>query len=188
MGNTKKAPTVFISYSWDSKEHKKWVKMLSDKLMLHGIKTILDQKDLKIGDYFTEFMERSVEESDFVLIICTPAYKKKADQRLGGVGYEESIITTEVLNTRNHRKYIIVLASGGWNSSLPTWAIGKSSVDLSSEAEFEENFDLLVRNILGIESINQIQETPNKMPSYDHLFEYFQEVPESLQISLFQNI
>lgn len=46
-------------------------------------------------------MERAVEDSDFVLIICTPTtYKKKADQRLGGVGYEEFIITTDVLITK----------------------------------------------------------------------------------------
>lgn len=186
MRNTKKVPTVFISYSWDSKEHKKWVRDLSDKLSLEGVKTILDQKDLKLGDYFTLFMERSVEESDFVLLICTPTYKKKADQRLGGVGYEESIITTEILNIRNHRKYITILSSGDWVSSVPTWAIGKSGVDLSSEDVFEDNFKMLTDTILDRDSDNTTK--TNMIPSYEHLLGCFQSSSESLQIALLENI
>ena len=55
MENQNKAPTVFISYSWDSEEHKKWVSDLSKKLSLYGIKTILDENDLELGDELTEF-------------------------------------------------------------------------------------------------------------------------------------
>ncbi len=37
-------------------------------------------------------MERSITGSDYVLIVCTPTYKQKADARVGGVGYEGHII------------------------------------------------------------------------------------------------
>lgn len=139
-----KAPKVFISYSWDSDEHKKWVRELSDKLEAEGITTILDQKDLLLGDHMTVFMERSISESNHVLFVCTPRYKEKAGKREGGVGYEENIITGEVLEMRNHRKFIPVLASGTWKESLPTWAIGKLGSDLSSADKYQEEFERLV--------------------------------------------
>lgn len=188
MKNIDKAPTVFISYSWDSEEHKVWVKNLSEKLSLHGIKTILDQNDLEFGDQMTKFMEQSIKESDFVLIICTSNYKKKADQRIGGVGYEETIITADVCRNRNDRKYITVLAPNNRDLSVPIWAESKYSVDLSTKTKFEENFDALVKTILGRESVSQEKETTNKTSSYDHLFGYFKEAPESLQVILLENI
>ncbi|WP_121515136.1 toll/interleukin-1 receptor domain-containing protein [Petrotoga sp. HKA.pet.4.5] len=38
-------PTVFISYSWDSKEHQEWVKKLVDDLSSKGIEVNFDQKE-----------------------------------------------------------------------------------------------------------------------------------------------
>lgn len=144
-----KNPTVFISYSWDSEEHKQWVKILSDKLIENGIDTLLDQKDLVLGDPLTQFMEQSITNSDYVLLICTPAYKQKADMRKGGVGYEESIITADVYMNQNHRKYIPVLANGSWETSIPTWAVGKLGVDLMKEPFAGAEFDKLITTITG---------------------------------------
>ncbi len=45
-------PKVFISYSHDSDEHKKWVLNLATKLRRHGVDAILDQWDLRIGQDF----------------------------------------------------------------------------------------------------------------------------------------
>lgn len=143
----KKSPKVFISYSWDSDEHKKWVRSLSDNLEAEGITTILDQKDLLLGDEMTLFMERSITESDFVLFVCTPRYKEKADKRKGGVGFEENIITGEVLTKQNHRKFIPVLAVGTWGESMPTWANGKLGSDLSSADKYKDEFELLVKTL-----------------------------------------
>lgn len=41
-------------------------------------------------------MEQSISNVDYVLIICTPAYKRKSDMRKGSVGYEEHIIPGEL--------------------------------------------------------------------------------------------
>ena len=49
-------PKVFISYSHDSPEHKRWVLELSKKLRNNGVDVILDQWDLSPGDNLTQFM------------------------------------------------------------------------------------------------------------------------------------
>lgn len=95
MGNEN--PKVFISYSWEDEEHKDWVRCFTDKLITNGIDATLDQYDLTLGDRLPQFMEQSIKFADYVLIICTPAYKEKSDSRKGGVGYEGDIISDELL-------------------------------------------------------------------------------------------
>ena len=143
---------VFISYSWDSDEHKRWVRRLSDELNDAGIETLLDEKDIPLGERFTVFMERSISESDFVLLVLTPEYKRKADNRLNvasGVGYEDQIMTEEVNELNNHIKYIPVLASGGWKESTPKWAKGKRGVDFTTDSNRKKDWPLLVSTLKG---------------------------------------
>lgn len=142
-------PIVFISYSWDTEEYKEWIRNFSKQLNDSGINVILDQNDLVLGDPLPMFMEQSIAKSDYVLIMCTPKYKEKADSRKGGVGYEESIITSDVLFNQNHRKYITVLASGTWETSTPIWANGKYGVDLTQEETYIDEFHKLVHTIKG---------------------------------------
>ena len=74
-------PKVFISYSWESKEHSDWVKSLADKLLADGIEAIIDSYDVSPGDRLPKFMESSIRDSDYVIIICTEEYKRKANNR-----------------------------------------------------------------------------------------------------------
>lgn len=142
-------PTTFISYTWENDELKLWVKTLATKLRDNGIDAKLDQWEVVPGDQMPHFMEKSVKENDFVLIICTPKYKAKSENRIGGVGYEGDIMTGEVLQTSNHRKFIPILKSGTKEASLPTWLQGKYFVDLSSEQHFTNNFEDLLTTLLN---------------------------------------
>jgi len=142
-------PTAFISYSWDDPDHKKWVKLLATKLRESGIESILDQWHTVPGDQLPQFMETAIRENDFVLIVCTPAYKSKSDSRSGGVGYEGDIITAEVFVSRNQRKFIPILARGTWEESAPTWIKGKCYVDLRAGTLDDETFAELTATMHG---------------------------------------
>jgi len=72
---TKTNPRVFISYAWESNEVKHWVRSLAVQLRANGIEAKLDQWEVIPGDQMPHFMEKSVRENDFVLIICTAIYK-----------------------------------------------------------------------------------------------------------------
>lgn len=48
---------VFISYAWESEEHREWVKALADRLLADGIEAIVDQYDLGLGNRLSQFME-----------------------------------------------------------------------------------------------------------------------------------
>jgi hypothetical protein len=45
-----KIPKVFISYSHDSQEHKKWGLDLATRLRNNGVDAIIDQWELRAGD------------------------------------------------------------------------------------------------------------------------------------------
>ena len=140
-------PTAFISYSWDSPEHKLWVKELARQLRADGVDVKLDQWETVPGDRLPEFMERAIRENDYVLIICTPNYKRKSDDREGGAGYEGGIITGELFTTRNERKFIPVLRSGTWLQSMPSWLGGKYGIDLSGNPYSEDEYQNLLTTL-----------------------------------------
>ena len=146
----KKIPTAFISYSWDSEEHREWVKRLGARIRDDSIDLVLDEWKLAPGDQLPRFMETAIRESDFVLIVCTPAYKRKSDGRLGGVGYEGNVITGELLTDGNDRKFVPLLRAGEWREAAPSWLRGKLYIDLRGEAYSEDNYRQLLNALRGI--------------------------------------
>jgi hypothetical protein len=141
-------PTVFVSYSWDSPDHKAWVLRLANRLTANGIKVVIDQKDLKLGARTPAFMERSVSECDRVLVICTETYKQRFDDRNGGAGYEGHIITGEIINQVGENKFIPVLRCGDWKTAMPTALSGVYGVDLRSD--LSEEYAKLIDELGGM--------------------------------------
>lgn len=142
-------PTVFISYAWESDEIKSWVIKLATKLREKGINASIDQWSLAPGDQIPHFMEKALTENDYVLIICTPTYKNKSEKRIGGVGYEGDIMTAQVLQNSNHRKFIPILRIGDVELSMPSWLKGKWHVNLSDESLFNNNLEDLTATIFN---------------------------------------
>ncbi len=140
---------VFISYSWDSDDHKKWVRDLAARLRGDGIDVTLDQWHLVPGDQLPQFMEQAIRESNYVLIVCTHKYKDRSDKRQGGVGNEGDIITAEFMTTHNHSKFIPLLRQQSWSDSAPSWMLGKYFIDFSSSPYSEKSYEDLQSTILG---------------------------------------
>lgn len=157
-------PKVFISYSWEDDAHKEWVKSLADRLLSDGIDATVDQYDLTLGDRLPHFMEQSISNSDYVLIICTPAYKSKSDARKGGVGYEGHIISAELLTQGNERKFIPVIRKGTTTDSIPAFLSGKLGIDLSSTIHYENSYKDLLTTLYGVKRKPQIGTRPLYIP------------------------
>lgn len=140
-------PIVFISYSWDSPEHRAWVTQLAMNLRHNGIDVILDQWHVRPGEDLAHFMSRSVRESDRVLMICTESYVRKAQQRQGGVGYEQMLVTAQMLREVGTAKFIPITRQSGYPRQLPDELAGRMYVDLSDGVDQSANFQHLVREL-----------------------------------------
>ncbi len=143
------APATFISYSWDDEPHRYWVRDLATRLRRDGVDVVLDQWSVAPGDQLPAFMERAIRENQFVLIVCTPGYKSRSDERKGGVGYEGDVITGEVATKQNHRKFIPVLRAGDWSATAPSWVAGKYFIDLRGEPYSEAHYTDLLATLHG---------------------------------------
>ena len=137
-------PKVFISYSHDSQEHKKWVLDFATRLRNTGVDAIIDQWELKPGDDLPHFMEKHLADSDRVLMICTDRYVEKANAGKGGVGYEKMIITADLLKSIDSNKVIPIIRQNGTHD-VPTFLKSKLFIDFSSQDEFEFSYDELIR-------------------------------------------
>ena len=124
---SEKRKIVFISYSWDSPEHQEWVlKLAKDLRQKFGVDVILDQFELIAGADLTHFMESSIVKADKVLVVLTPNYKIKAEERKSGVGYETSMITQQIFESPiSIIKFIPILREGTQKTSSPTFLKSK---------------------------------------------------------------
>lgn len=158
-------PKVFISYAWTNKEYSDKVLLFTHKLIDCGIEVIFDRFENTPGKDLLSFMEKSVNDKSVtnVLILLNPTYKQKADKREGGVGYEGTIISTEIYNKTEQTKYIPVILDKDnkeIKESIPTFLGSRLYVDLSEDDETE--FKKLVKLLFG--RPDEIKPKLGKMP------------------------
>lgn len=160
-------PKVFISYSWDGKEHQDWVLKLADRLTEEGgVEVMLDQYELNSGRNLNHFMERAVAEADKVLLILTENYKRKAENREGGIGFEYSMITTEWFKNQTGKvKFIPVLRGQDRDNSTPNFVQSFLSLNMQNDADFDEEFRKLLFDVYD----EQIVKPPKRgtRPNFD---------------------
>lgn len=142
---------VFISYSHDSEAHRAWVRELAEYLVERGVEVLLDQWDLDFGDDIAAFMEQSIMDTDRVLVICTDNYIAKADAGTGGVGYEKTIVTTEILrDPENRRKFLPIVRNVIGEQRMPTFFGAALYADLSDGKDIETVRGDIVRRIYEV--------------------------------------
>jgi len=143
-------PKVFISYSWDSPEHSQWVASLAAYLRQRGIDAILDQWHVSPGEDLGLFMERSVRESDRVLLVCSENYVEKAARRRGGVGYEHMMVTGELLRNVETSKFIPVVRQSAHPPVLPAEFNSRMYINLTDSASYSTELEKLVQALHNV--------------------------------------
>lgn len=140
-------PVVFVSYSWDSDEHKQWVKKLADTLRVRfGINVLLDQYNR--GRYnLVDFMMEGIRRADRVLIISTPKYKEKVEKQQGGTAFEDQLVSIELYKEFGNAKYIPVLREGSFDSAFNQLVEVRNGFDMRDDSIFDSQLELLASDI-----------------------------------------
>jgi formylglycine-generating enzyme required for sulfatase activity len=95
-------------------------------------------------------MEKSVRESSFVLLVCTPNFARKADAGVGGVGYEKAIVTGEIFaGEARETKFVPLLREGDAKESLPSYLKSRLLIDFREDGLFEAKLEELLRHFHG---------------------------------------
>jgi hypothetical protein len=171
--------TVFVSYARDSAIHLAWVtnlaSMLDARLDCH---VVFDQYDLHAGKDLTHFMGTALD-CDRIVVVVTPEYASKSRERLGGVGYETSIISAEVLRDQLSARVVPALRLG---DTLPDFLRSKVFVDFRDDEAYVPAFAELVSALHGLspaarpekgsntateESVGQVTHMAHRPPPLD---------------------
>jgi GTPase SAR1 family protein len=143
-------PECFVSYAWGDKEQERWVERnLATDLQKAGIGIILDRwENAQVGASVARFVER-IERCDRVLVVGTPLYRRKYENKDTSVGYvvaaEVDLISNRLLGTEAQKESVLpLLLSGEKTSSLPPLLHGRVYADFRNErAYFTTAFDLI---------------------------------------------
>lgn len=155
------SPTVFISYSHDSEEHKNWVLKLATDLTTHGVMVIFDQWDLRLGQDLRFFMESGLSQSRLILCVCSLKYVEKVDCGVGGSGYEGTIISNALLQNQNLDYIIPVVVHNESEQKVPTFLSNKLYVDFSDPTKYFEKYAELLARIYGEDEKKRPQKGAN---------------------------
>ena len=147
---TVKAPSVFISYSHDSEEHKAWVLQLASELRERGVDATLDQWDLVPGQDVTAFMQKGILDADRVILVCSETYVRKAEAGTGGVGFERLIVTREVVQNIDTRKFIPLVRKNPAEPCIPSFLGPRLYIDFNDDVAYEARREELLRELLGV--------------------------------------
>lgn len=142
--------TVFITYSWETDTdplHQPWVHKLADDLKPY-FNVIIDIEQ-PLGIELTRFMEQTIAKSDKVLIIATPDYKNRADNRIKGVGYETSLITDDMISEGNRIKFIPIIRKGDKYQSYPKYLGSIKGLPMTDADDYDAALKVLIQNLMN---------------------------------------
>ncbi|MED4006073.1 toll/interleukin-1 receptor domain-containing protein [Priestia aryabhattai] len=161
---------VFISYSWDSEEHQEWVLYLANCLRTKGLIAETDifetqQKSVHLN----KMMVEKVRDSDFIIIVLTENYAKKADKFEGGVGFE-SQLTLPLIMERPNKLIPIMRHQGNFNEVFPFHFKGQYAIDFSKDTEFDSKLDELIYRLYEkpryyVEPVGEVPTLDPRVPS-----------------------
>ncbi|MGG0747276.1 toll/interleukin-1 receptor domain-containing protein [Priestia megaterium] len=158
---------VFISYSWDSEQHRQWVLDLANQLRESHVNAMIDIFFTQISTVnLNTMMISNMRDSDRIIVVLTEDYALKAENLKGGVGFETILTVSEM--QENIDKYIfIVRHKGDLNKAIPFHLKGYYFIDFSNDNNFEANFKQLLHKIYEVPQIEmaRLGTRPNLIPS-----------------------
>jgi DNA polymerase III delta prime subunit len=138
-------PTLFISYSHDSRDHEDRVLALADRLRQDGVDALVDQYNTAPPEGWPLWTDREIQKADFVALVCTENYLRRVEGRenLGkgrGVLWEGRLIYNHLYTADSDvQRFIPIVFEDGARSFIP-WPLRGLAYYHVSAGEGYENF------------------------------------------------
>lgn len=161
-----KNPVVLISYSHDSKHHQDRVLELSNKLRSQGIDCMLDQYEDSPPEGWPKWMDRAIDNSDFVIVVCTEIYYNRVkgkDKNGKGIKWESTLIYQQLYNAgSNNTKFIPIIFSEGKFEFIPEPLQGSTFYNVDES----DSYEALYWRLRGVSKkkpeLGKLRELPTK--------------------------
>ncbi|WP_027398705.1 toll/interleukin-1 receptor domain-containing protein [Anaerovorax odorimutans] len=157
---------VFVSYSWDSMEHEEWVLGLVADLRRAGISATLDKAITQSGTVnLDRMMIEGFKDNDKVVMVLTEKYAEKADQNLGGVGFE-TLLSIPILKSNSDKLIFISRHKSSISVTLPFHLKSYYSIDFSDDGLYFDKISELIYKIreVNMHELPPVAEVPELIP------------------------
>ena len=94
-------------------------------------------------------------------MICSSTYVSKSEKGVGGVGFERLIVTAEVVESIDTKKFIPILRGNGGAKKTPSFLGPRLYVDFDNDKNYEDKLIELAREIHGTPAISKPPLGPN---------------------------
>lgn len=148
----------FISRAWEEDpDHQNHVfaKRLCTDLNKAGIRTIIDENDLRVGESIAHYIQQIDHDDVFVLVLFTPTYKNRMLNPDSWIKKEVDLIQKRL--ERNDFFYIPLLCEGEPAESIPHCLSPQDRLFRNFQIEHDYNrniLDILNKKILHPEKLN----------------------------------
>ena len=141
-------PRAFVSYSHESPEHEQRVLEAVQELRARGIDARIDLFVQNPPAGWVSWMEHELQIADFVLLVCTPTYRRCFDREPSrevsgrGVTWEAGMIRSHLYQCGGvNDKYIPILVNDSSEEDIP------KSLRESTHYRYPENLEKLLRRL-----------------------------------------
>lgn len=156
--------TAFISYSWDSEEHQKWVFKLMNQLRKKGVDATMDVIETQNKTVNLNIMMRdNIRDKDYTIIVLTEKYAEKSESLKGGVGFE-TLLSIPVLKSNPNKLIFLVKYTDSFEDSIPSHLKDYYVINFTNDNEFDVKLNELIRRIYNF-SLYEI-EPLGKLPDF----------------------
>jgi len=130
-------PKCFISYAWEVDETKKivqqeWLTKLKEYLEILSVVVFFDLFDMELNLKAT--MLNNINDSDFVIIICTPRYKERV--KMGSSNNARYELDTIM---EKKKEIIPIIYEGDFSESVPDEFKAYLAIDFTKAKDYIKN-------------------------------------------------
>ncbi|HEX8344070.1 MAG TPA: CHAT domain-containing protein [Actinoplanes sp.] len=143
---------VFISYAHENSDHAESVRRLWLLLRSLGVDAKLDVTATAQRQFWPEWMSEQVREADFVLVVASPAYRERGENRgdrsVGkGVRWEARLLQERWYADQEAglRSIVPVILPGGGADGLPDWLLPAGGMSYRIQEITESGVEALLR-------------------------------------------
>jgi tetratricopeptide (TPR) repeat protein len=146
--------SCFISYAWGNLQHEAWVRRLTADLEEVGIEVLADWKTNSfIGASVTRFVDL-IPTADYAIVVGTPLYVEKYQNRAGHVvAAEFDSIAERLIGTEEEKSSVLpIILQGTRKTAIPA-GLAKSRIarDFTSPQYYRVSLLHLVRSMWRVE-------------------------------------
>lgn len=158
--------TAFVSYSWDSEVHTKWVLDFVNALRRNGIDAKMDIMHTQNSTInLNQMMITNLRDNDYIIIVLTENYAKRANDFQGGVGFETTL-SLPILQENPDKIIFVTRHKGNFQDAFPFHLKGYYAINFSNDQKFDDSLSELLHRILKVPlyEIEPLGDTPDLKP------------------------